>query len=69
VWTCEGSSCAAAAATSRSVSVRACQSLAKEVGRLATFGAEQKAFEADQLTKCNTAAAPATVSATQTAAN
>lgn len=68
VWTCEGSSCFATAQTSRSISVRACQSLAKEVGRVSTFGGARDPFAADQLGRCNTAAAqPAGV--TQTAAN
>ncbi len=69
VWTCEGGSCFAVAQTSRSTSVRACQSLAKEVGRVASFGSTDDLFVDAQLGKCNTAAAPAVGDVTQTAAN
>ena len=68
VWSCEGSTCTATAQTSRSTSVQACQSLAKEVGRVATFGVARRPFAAEQLGKCNTAAATLPA-ATQTAAN
>ena len=70
VWSCEGATCSAVNVSSRSTSLRSCQSLAKEVGRLSTFGGERAVFPAEQLTRCNTAAAtPAAGAATQTAAN
>jgi hypothetical protein len=69
VWTCEGAVCSAAQQTSRATSVRACQSLAKEVGRLSAFGGERRQYEADQLTRCNTAASSQAPAVTQTAAN
>jgi hypothetical protein len=70
VWTCDGASCSAVAQSSRSTSVRACQSLAKEVGRVTTFGAERGPFAAEKLSECNTAAASqAAPAVTQTAAN
>lgn len=67
VWSCEGSTCTAVQQTSRATSLRACQSLAKEVGRLTTFGAA-RAYEAEQLTRCNTAAATPAPTFTETAA-
>jgi hypothetical protein len=69
VWTCEGSTCSAARQTSRATSVSACQSLVKEVGRVSAFGVERKPYEAEQLSKCNTAAASQAPAVTQTAAN
>ena len=67
IWNCEGSTCAATGQTSRSTSLRACQALAKEVGRLSSFGSEKTTFEAEQLARCNTAAA-SQATATETAA-
>ncbi len=69
VWTCEGTRCSAAQQTSRATSLRACQSLAKEVGRLSSFGVERTRFEGEQLGKCNTAAAAKAPAATEAAAN
>lgn len=61
VWKCEGSTCVASASSSRSTSVRACQDLSKEVGRLSAFGG-RASFDAEALGRCNGSAAelPAT---------
>ena len=69
IWNCEGARCSAAQQTSGATSVRACKALAKEVGRLSAFGGESTRLEAEQLGKCNTAAAPKAPGATETAAN
>ena len=69
LWNCEGATCVAAQQSSGATSVRACKSLAKEVGRLTAFGAERVSFAAEQLSKCNAAAAAPSAGATQTAAN
>jgi hypothetical protein len=55
VWNCEGTSCFAAAPTSRTVSVRACQALAKEVGRVAGYGG-RNTLDTEDLTRCNASA-------------
>lgn len=65
VWACEGTTCWAAAPSSRTVSVRACQALTKEVGRVSTYGG-RNALDADGLTRCNASATQ--LAATQQAA-
>lgn len=55
VWYCEGSTCSASAASTRTVSVRACRDLAKVVGRVSTYGARSP-LDAEALTRCNDAA-------------
>lgn len=66
VWTCEGSTCSAAATSTRAVGFRGCQSLAKEVGALVSYGGKSQ-LEAAQLAKCNASAKAPT--STLTAAN
>lgn len=51
VWSCEGTSCGAGRGTSRPLII--CASLAKEVGEVKSFTANGKAFEADELARCN----------------
>lgn len=59
VWNCQGSTCSAAAASSRSLGYRACKELVKKVGPVTAYGGRQP-LEAEQLAKCNvTAKAPA----------
>lgn len=65
VWLCEGSTCSTTAVSSRSVTFRACQSLAKEVGRVSSYGGKSS-LDAEQLGKCNASATQ--VAATQQAA-
>jgi hypothetical protein len=56
VWTCEGATCSATATTSRSTTFRACADLAKEVGRVSSYGGKSL-LQAEQLGKCNASAA------------
>lgn len=56
VWTCEGTTCMANSSNYRTASLRACQSLTKEVGRIANYGTT-KPLDADNLAKCNMSAA------------
>lgn len=65
VWTCEGGTCNAGAATSRSAGFRACQALAKEVGAVTAYGG-RSTLGAEQLAKCNASAKAS--GATQTVA-
>mgnify|MGYP006899140096 CR=1 FL=1 len=57
VFLCEGSSCVASAALARTAGYRACRELAKEVGRVSAYEGKS-ALSADQLGRCNEAAAP-----------
>lgn len=65
VWNCEGTTCTTTTVVDRVASAKGCQSLAKEVGRVVSYGG-RKALEASGLEKCNSAAAP--LVATQQAA-
>lgn len=51
VWKCVGTTCTAPQATSRPAIV--CARLAKEVGPLNAFAVEGRAFEAEELARCN----------------
>jgi hypothetical protein len=51
IFNCAGTNCAGSKATSRPAIV--CARLAKEVGTVATFTANGKALEADELARCN----------------
>jgi len=51
VWSCEGVTCGAARGTSRPLII--CASLAKEAGEVKSFTANGKAFEAEELARCN----------------
>jgi hypothetical protein len=50
-WTCNDNTCAAGKGTSRPVIV--CARLAKEVGPVASFEADGKPLDEDQLARCN----------------
>lgn len=63
VWTCEGDTCRTV--LQRAVTARACGELAKEVGRIATFGATDRTLPADQIERCNTRAPLAETSVAQ----
>jgi len=55
-WSCEGTHCAAPrAATSPDANV--CASVARRFGRLTSFSAGDRTFDAGQLERCNAAAA------------
>jgi len=60
VFICEGDSCVANAATSRTFATAACKDLAKAVGPLAGYGNERKTLDEAKLDQCNAAAKPAT---------
>lgn len=51
VWVCDGASCTAGRGTSRPVIM--CAALAKKAGPVASFVADGKALEADDLARCN----------------
>ena len=59
-WRLQGASFVAAQAPERDLVL--CQLVAKDVGQLSSFSAGGKAFDADQLAKCNAKAAVAKVS-------
>lgn len=50
VWNCEGSTCVAAAAPSRTDTAKGCKALSKEVGEVVAFGS----LGSDDLAKCGT---------------
>lgn len=52
IWKCDGNGCASAT-KGKSRAVFVCESLAKEVGQLASFRAGTEEFDADALAKCN----------------
>ncbi|PHY17914.1 hypothetical protein [Caulobacter sp. BP25] len=56
VFVCEGSECVSAQAPSRALTAVACKALAKEVGRVSTFGGESRSLDADDLIRCNASA-------------
>ncbi|MFN3521105.1 MAG: CC_3452 family protein [Phenylobacterium sp.] len=60
VFVCEGDTCVANAATSRTFATVACKELAKEVGPLAGYGNDRRALDAAKLDQCNAVAGPAT---------
>lgn len=51
VWACKGASCIAGQGTSRPLIM--CSALAKAAGPVASFVANGKALEADELARCN----------------
>jgi hypothetical protein len=51
VWACKGASCIAGQGTSRPIIM--CSALAKAAGPVASFTADGKALEADELARCN----------------
>ena len=54
LWSCSGTSCTAASATSRPGIV--CAQAARKVGKIAAFTANGTEFTAEELAKCNTKA-------------
>lgn len=66
VFVCEGTTCVAGSAPTRTMTALGCKALVKEVGAVAGFAGEKRELEAADLTKCNTAAR---ATATVTAAN
>lgn len=60
VFSCEGTTCVASAAPSRTDTAKGCKALSKEVGEIATFGT----LSSEDLAKCGPAAR-----STQQAAN
>ncbi|WP_260482833.1 CC_3452 family protein [Sphingomicrobium flavum] len=50
-WNCTAAGCKAASDSSRPMVL--CQRLAREVGTLAAFEVDGRAFDAEQLAKCN----------------
>ncbi|MBW0144120.1 CC_3452 family protein [Sphingomicrobium clamense] len=50
-WNCDGNGCTLRSAESRPMIQ--CQLLAKEAGALASFAVDGRAFDADDLAKCN----------------
>jgi|SRR5579859_1642693 len=53
VWRCEGSTCALVSNPNDPFSVRSCRGLARQVGTIAAYGGDNRAFDADKLAKCN----------------
>ena len=51
VWLCEGTNCSAARSTSRPAII--CAALVKKAGPVASFVANGKALEAEELARCN----------------
>jgi hypothetical protein len=51
VWVCNGVSCVAGRGTSRPAIM--CSTLAREAGSVSAFAANGKAFDADELARCN----------------
>lgn len=51
VWQCAGSTCLAAKASSRPVTL--CKRVARELGEITSFTAGEKALEADEIAACN----------------
>lgn len=51
IWSCEGLNCGAGRGTSRPLLI--CTGLAREAGEVKSFTANGKAFEADELARCN----------------
>ncbi|WP_447765888.1 CC_3452 family protein [Sphingopyxis panaciterrae] len=51
VWICDGASCVAGRGTSRPAIM--CSTLAKQAGSVSAFTANGKAFDADELARCN----------------
>jgi len=56
VFVCETDTCTAANPSGSTSSVSGCRQLVRMVGTVASFGTEAKPFDADKLTRCNTAA-------------
>jgi hypothetical protein len=54
-WSCDGAVCTAAR-TAASPDINVCASVARKLGRLVSFQAGDRAFEAGELEKCNKAA-------------
>ena len=53
VWNCEGATCVAAAAPSRTDTTKGCKALSKEVGEVVSFGS----LGSDDLAKCGAVSA------------
>ena len=68
VWNCEGDTCVSGVATSRTMSVRACAALAREVGPIASYGGRNQ-MEAERLAKCNASVVARAPASTAVAAN
>lgn len=51
VWVCDGAGCTAGRGTSRPAIM--CSTLAKQAGQVTAFVADGKAFDADELARCN----------------
>ncbi|WP_374573580.1 hypothetical protein [Phenylobacterium sp.] len=60
VFLCDGDSCVATAATSRTFTAATCKALAKSVGAVAEFSSDRKSLDEDKLGKCNATAKPVT---------
>jgi hypothetical protein len=63
VWTCEGDTCRTV--LQRAMTARACGQLAKEVGRVTSFGATDRALPEAEIAACNTRAPLAETSVAQ----
>lgn len=57
MWSCVASTCGSGGAPEESFSVPSCKELAKKVGKIVQFGDVSHKLSADELEKCNTAAA------------
>ena len=55
LWTCEGETCTAELKR-KTVTVRACKRLAKEIGTLADFSNGEESLDETDLASCNTVA-------------
>lgn len=59
VWTCADNACTAANGETRILSVSACHDLGLEVGPMASYGAQGRAFADRELARCNAGLKPA----------
>jgi len=57
MWSCVASTCGSGGAPEESLSVSACKELAKKVGKIVSYGDTTHKLSADELEKCNSAAA------------
>lgn len=65
MFNCEGDSCVATSATSKTFASATCKDIAKKVGQVAAFEDTRKAFDAERLSACNAAAGADTQFATR----
>jgi cytochrome c556 len=56
VFVCEADSCTASSPSGATASVSSCRQLVRSVGAVASFGTDDKPFDADKLGRCNSAA-------------